>query len=173
VNAITAFPATLRDERFDAAIARVNEWRGRCLDAFSRAEFAVTECLLAMASDPVRGKNIKLPHLIGQRYEALAAAVGEAGLYAAEGRKVAAALSRLRQHDALRSVLCHGVGEVTLSRSGQWTLVLRLVSLRARRAEESVSVVQQEEGERTRDMLVGASRQLCAHLATLKAALSS
>jgi hypothetical protein len=171
VNAITISPATLPREPFDLAIARVNEWRGRCLDAFSRAECAVTQCLLAMANDPARGKGIKLPLLVGQRYEALAAAVGEGGPYVVEGGKVATALPRLRAHDVLRTMLCHGVGEVTLSRNGEWTLVLRMVSLRARRAEETVRIVQQEESEQTRDTLVRASQQLRAHLATLGASL--
>jgi hypothetical protein len=172
VNARTPFPITLAGDSFDLAIAHVNEWRGRCLDSFSRAEWAVTGCLSAMANDPVRGKGIKLPYLVGQRYEALAEAVGQGGPYAAEGGKVAAALPGMRSHDALRAMLCHGVGDITLNRKGQWTLVLRLVSFRSRRAEETVRVVQQEEGERTREALGRSSQQLCSHLNMLRATLT-
>ena len=106
VNAITpALKAALPCEPFTDAEVRVNEWRGRCLDAFARAETAVTECLVAMSVAGERGRSVGLPHLAGQRYEALAAMIRDGGPFVAEGVGVLGTLERLRAHEHFRNVL--------------------------------------------------------------------
>lgn len=130
----------LPSQPFDHAIYEVNEWRGRCLHAFSRAETAVTECLITLSTIKGRGDQVKLPHLIGQRFEALATVVAAGGSFEKEGRGTATALSAFREFDRYRSPLCHGLGEVTLGKGGQWTLVLRVLTLRSGRASEDTLV---------------------------------
>lgn len=79
-------------EPFVAATAEANEWRGRCLDTFSRAEIAVTECLLALSQVEEPGAKIRLPHLVGQRIDALSRALEPGGPFEAAAGKAAATL---------------------------------------------------------------------------------
>jgi len=132
MNAIDPIHASLPSESFDAAREAVTVWRGRCLDLFARSEAAVTETLLALAADDRLGASIKLPHLVGQRYDALARALRPGGPLADEGR-VAAALEAFRQHDDLRTMITHAVFTVTLDRHGHWYLIARLLALRSGR----------------------------------------
>jgi hypothetical protein len=119
MNAVADLQPSIPVELFAEARARVNEWRGRCVDGLVRAEAAVTECLLAMSEVPERGGKVALPHLVGQRYAALAAAISEGGAFASEGAQLVAALGAFREYDVLRTALCHGVGRVTLDQKAQ------------------------------------------------------
>ncbi|HEX7930996.1 MAG TPA: hypothetical protein VF470_08865, partial [Sphingomicrobium sp.] len=118
----------------------VNAWRGRCLNAFARAEHAVTEALVRLSEDPHHGAGVKLPHLVGQRFEALASAIAEDGPFAEGSAQAFAALQAFREHDVVRAPLCHGLGKITVDQSGRWTLVVRMTSLKGRRAERSTFV---------------------------------
>ena len=89
---------------FANATSRVNEWRGRCLDSFTRAEAAVTECLIALAEVEGKGQQVRLPHLVGQRLDALAQAVAAGGPFEAEGTGASLALERFRVHDSFRNM---------------------------------------------------------------------
>lgn len=159
-------------EPFDHAIQQVNEWRGRCLDAFSRAEQAVTECLVAMSEMPERGRHVRLPHLVGQRYDALSATVAETGPFAADAALLAGALERFRAHDPLRTMLAHGVTEITLSAQAHWTLILRIVCLRSRQPTRTMLALRQNEANAVRKTLVADSRCLCAKLDVVRSRLS-
>lgn len=64
----------LAADPYDVAAGLVNAWRGRCLASFARAEHAVTEALITLSATDA---SIPLPLLVGQRYEALMAAVGK------------------------------------------------------------------------------------------------
>lgn len=103
MNAISSIQAALPRAPFDAARDAAATWRGRCLGAFTRSEAAVTETLLALAAVEGRGALLKLPHLVGQRYDALAGAIGPSGAFAKEGKGAVGALTRFRRHDALRT----------------------------------------------------------------------
>ena len=70
MNAITLIETTLPRVPFEAARDAAAAWRGRCLDVFARSELAVTETLLILAAVDERGPPLKLPHLVGQRYDA-------------------------------------------------------------------------------------------------------
>lgn len=122
----------LTRQLFTDATARVNTWRGRCLDAFTRAETAVTETLAVMSAVEGRGGQVGLPHLVGQRLEALKVVIQEGGAFHAEGSRAALILSQFSQHLGLRNMLCHGIARVTLDVQGQWTVVMRLATLRSR-----------------------------------------
>ena len=156
---------------FIDANARAAAWRGRCLDAFARAEAAATECLIALAEVKDRGAAVRLPHLVGQRFESLAAALAADGPFAAEGPLALAAVEQCRSHSGVRTMLCHGVGRITLDRNGKWTLVLRVATLRNRQIARDTLVLTETEAEQLRDDIARASQKLCAQLGQVRAKL--
>ncbi len=168
MNALTNIVPALPPEPFDAARDEVNAWRGRCLDAFARAEEAVTETLLVLA-ETERGKAIRLQHLVGQRFDELNTVLGEGGAFAGESKAAANALAAFRQHDELRAFLCHGVANVTLDKHGRWTVVMRVIALRARKAARSHRAMEQGEAGQLADGLAKASQKLRSHLKRVRA----
>lgn len=146
---------------------RVNAWRGRCLNAFARAEYAVTEALDRLSRDGQHGALVRLPHLVGQRFEALAAAIGPEGPFASDGAQAFAALQAFREHDIVRAPLCHGLGKITVDQSGRWTLVVRMTAFKSRRAERSTFVWEEDEAKRVADGIHGDAQRLQAKLARL------
>jgi len=172
VNAITPiFENELPRAPFVQATARVNEWRGRSLDSFARMERAVTECLAAMAAVDGRGQHVRLSHLYGQRFDALAVAIGADGPFEHEGGIARAALEQCSSHTALRNMLCHGVGNVTLDARGCWTLDLRMATFRSKRLERQQQVLTESEAEALREELARASKRLCSLLGKVRASL--
>jgi hypothetical protein len=159
-------------EPFVAATAQVNEWRGRCLEAFTRGETAVTECLAILGQVKGRGDKVKLPHLVGQRLEALSAAISADGPFAAEAGKAAAAtLDLYRRQAGLRNLLCHGTSKVTLDSKGRWTVVLRLVMLRSREISRESLAVTQEEAAILCSEITEISHKVSAQLGQIRANL--
>ena len=157
---VALLPAAL----FVEATKRVNAWRGQCQDSFARAEAAVTDTLVALAAVPIRGDLVTLPHLIGQRYEALSSALIVGGPFDDEGAASRATLERFREYDRLRTTLCHGVGKVSLDARGRWTLILRVLTLRGGKLCHDSKALDEAEAEQVRDDLCRTSRQLCSHL---------
>jgi hypothetical protein len=145
MNAIAPIEAALPRAPFEAARDAAAAWRGRCLDQFARSEAAVTETLLVLAAVGGRGASIKLPHLVGQRYDALLNATSAGGAFAAEGKAAAATLVQYRQHETLRTHIAHSTFTVTLDHRGCWHVVLRVLALRTSRASRDLLVT--EEGE--------------------------
>jgi hypothetical protein len=145
VNAILPIQPPSGCARFDAARNAAAALRGACLDLFARGEAAVTQTLLTMAAVEGRGASIKLPHLVGQRLDALASAIDAGGVFAGDGPAAASALARFRKHDSLRSDLTHSTFTVTLDQRGHWHLAARLLALRSRREARDVMVTTQEE----------------------------
>ena len=171
MNAISLdFEPALPPELFAAAIREVHLWRGQCIDAFTRAEAAVTECLGWMACLPDRGTQVKMPHLLGQRLEALAAAVGDAGPFPEFAPRVAKPLEAYRAHAETRNLLCHGVATVTLDAHGRWTAVIRLACLRGRVVTRHTSAFSASEAEALRADISRSAQSLNSHLANLRAA---
>lgn len=142
---ISPIEAALPRAPFEAARDAAARWRGRCLDVFARSEAAVTETLLVLAAVGERAPALKLPHLVGQRYDALSNAVGAGGAFADEGKAAVMPIAEFRKHDALRTQLSHGVFTVTLDHRGQWHLVARVLAIRAGRAARDLLVVEQAE----------------------------
>ncbi len=132
----------------------------------------MTECLLTLSATPGRGGGIKLPHLLGQRFDALAAAIGTDGPFAPEGRRAATAIARFREHLSLRNMLCHGLTEITLDQKGRWTVVIRLAALCQGHVDRTVLVIGEEEAERLASNVRSASDSLSAHLKNLTSGLS-
>lgn len=148
MNAIAPVEAALSRAPFEAARDAAAAWRGRCLDLFARSEAAVSETLLVLALVEGRGASIKLPHLVGQRYDALATAIDPDGAFAGEGEAAAKAMTQFRKHDTLRTCLSHGVFTVTLDHRGRWHLVARVLAFRAGRETRDLFATEQDEAVR-------------------------
>ena len=145
MSAISTIETALPRGPFEAAWDAAAAWRGRCLDVFARREAAVTEALLVLAAVDGPGASLKLPHLVGQRYDALSNAIGADGAFADEGKAAVEALAGFRKHDAFRTQISHGVFTVTLDHRGQWHLVARVLALRTGRASRDLFVTEQAE----------------------------
>ncbi len=145
MNAISSIETALPRIAFEAAQDAAAAWRGRCLDVFARSEAAVTETLLVLAAVKGRGTSLKLPHLVGQRYDALSHAIDAGGAFADEGTAAAQAVAEFRKHDGFRTQISHGVFTVTLDHRGQWHLISRVLALRTGRASRDLFVTEQTE----------------------------
>ncbi|HTG38059.1 hypothetical protein [Sphingomonas sp.] len=146
----------------------MNDWRGHCIEAFARAETAATECLVTLAEVPERGASISLPHLVGQRFEALHNAISAEGAFHEEGKGCLAALIRLREHGSLRNALCHGTARVTIDRKSEWTVVLKLVTFRSKGLARETLALTEFEGEALRKDIWHAAQTLSSQLGNLR-----
>lgn len=133
------------DDQWELAIAQVNRWRGNCVQRFAQTETAVTETLLVLNAVPEKGASVKLPHLIGQRFEALKLVLGPEGAFAKEGVIAHEAITAFLLREQLRAFLCHGVAKVALERSGNWIAIFYLTTLRSQKCERTQLVVTQAE----------------------------
>ncbi len=155
------------------ATTEVNAWRGGCLQAFARAEAAVTETLLCLSSVAGTGACVQLRHTLGQKLEDLAQAIGPGGGFEAEGRAAQAVIERFRAFESLRVQLAHDVARISLERKGAWVVVFRRVSIRNHIAERDATVYSQPDAARIRSELKQASQRLEAALATLRATVAT
>ena len=141
MNAISPIETALPRAPFEAARDAAAAWRG----VFARSEAAVTDTLLVLAAVDRRGALVTLPHLVGQRYDALSNAIGAGTIFADEGKTAVQAVAEFRKHDAFRTQISHGVFTVTLDHRGQWHLVARVLALRSGRASRDLFVTDQVE----------------------------
>jgi hypothetical protein len=147
----------------------VNEWRGACLHQFTLVEMAVTQALLSLADVKPDGAKIKLRHLGGQRMEDLASVIGPAGPFKGEGKVAHKRLAEFRaNHEAFRHLLCHGHIKVTAEYGGNWLLVIRETTIRARIANETVSVIEQAGALELLKKLKRDGQELCTALGQLR-----
>lgn len=128
--------------------SEVNSWRGACLHHFSTVEAAVTETLLTLSATTPGEPSIRLRHLIGQRFEDLAVAIGLDGPFEDAGKHALPELSQYREnYEAFRTLLCHRVVKVTVEQNGQWILLIRTLSIRSRQADRTMLALEQSEAE--------------------------
>jgi hypothetical protein len=158
---------------WDKLYSEVNAWRGECMHHIAAAEKAVTETLLLLDGVKPDGAKIKLRHLIGQRFEDLSAATGPDGPFAEAGEAAHKAIENYRQHEAFRTLLCHGVAQVTATRSGAWVLVIRSLSIRARQAEETTAVFEKDDAEKKLAQLKSDGQKLASNLGQLRKKLQA
>lgn len=154
---------------WEAIYAAVNAWRGECMHHFSAVEHAVTETLFALDGAKPEGTTIRLRHLIGQRFEDIAEAIGSNGPFANVGRKAVEPLTHFReQHEAFRAQLCHGHITVSVCRNGHWLLVLRTLSIRGRRADTGQMVIEESNARSRLAELKRDGQKLAAVLGQLR-----
>lgn len=153
---------------WEAIFAEVNAWRGSCLHHFSTVEMGVTETLLALSSTPI-GAKVRLRHLIGQRFEDLSIAIAPDGPFGDVGKAAFTELARYRdRQEAFRALLCHGVIKVTVDPTGQWTLIIRSLSFRARQAERALMVIERRDAEGRLAALKNEGHRLASTLGQLR-----
>lgn len=167
---VTTVP-TADDDQWCRARMAANAWRGYCLDIFARSEASVSETLLVLANTSKGADVVKLPHLVGQRFEGLANLIGPTGAFSSEG-KASAALSAFRVHESLRVSLCHGVGKVALDQRGGWLLVLRTLVFRSKQPQRTQLVVEENEAQEILTSLRTAGQRLGTELGQLRKAFS-
>ncbi|WP_293882437.1 hypothetical protein [Sphingomonas sp.] len=155
-----------------SAFAAVNQWRGACMHHFSTVELAVIQTLLTLAAAKSGEATVELRHLIGQKFEDLATAVGESGPFGVQAKRVREPLSYYRKdHEEFRSILCHGVIEVALQLNGSWLLGIRSLSIRSHQAELKERTLKQSEAEDKLAALKRDGQKLCAALGQLRTIL--
>jgi hypothetical protein len=160
---------TSREASWEAVFAEVNSWRGACMHHFSTVEMAVTETLIALSEAAPKGENIRLRQLIGQRFEDLASTIGPGGPFANEGHTAFVALSDYRaKQEAFRALLCHGAIKVTVDQGGQWTLVIRSLSVRSRQAVRGLEVLERTEAHSRLNALKSEGQKLTSLLGQLR-----
>jgi hypothetical protein len=153
---------------WDKLYAEVNAWRGECMHHIAAVEKAVTETLLLLDAVKPEGAKIPLRHLIGQRFEDLSAATGPGGPFAEAGKAAHKAMENYRQHEPFRTLLCHGVAQVTVMRNGAWLLVIRSLSIRARQAEETTAIFEKGDAEKKLAQLKADGQKLASDLGNLR-----
>ena len=153
---------------WDKLYAEVNAWRGECMHHIAVAERAVTETLLVLDGAKPEGTKFPLRHLIGQRFEDIAAATGPDGPFAEEGKAAHKAIENYRQNEAFRALLCHGVAQVTATRGGAWLLIIRSLSIRVRQAEETTAIFEKSVAEEKLVQLKSDGQKLASNLGLLR-----
>lgn len=162
------------DKGWEPILAEVNAWRGACLHHFTAVEHAVTETLLTLHTACPEGAKVRLRHLIGQRFEDLAAAIGPEGPFAGAGKASSASLANFRErHEAFRTLLCHSQMTVSVEVSGKWVVVARNLSIRASQADPTVTVVEQAEAAARLAELKRDGQKLSAQLGSLRKAVGA
>lgn len=135
MNAITPIVAAT-DMIWADAYRATNEWRGNTVQRFACAEQAVSETLIVMSELKERADTIRLPHLTGQRFQALSDAIASNGPFATEGAAARDILAAFRRHEDLRPFLCHGLGRIAFDRHSRWLLVLDMLVFQAGKSEK-------------------------------------
>ena len=157
---------------WETIYAEVNAWRGECMHHFSKVEYAITQTLLALDGAKPDGTSIRLRHLIGQRFEDLAEAVGPNGPFTEVGRFAAKSLAHYReQHEVFRTQLCHGHIAVSVGPNGHWLLVLRTLSIRGRQADTGLVVIEQSNAVSRLEELRRDGRKLASILGQVRKAV--
>lgn len=128
---------------------QANGWRGRFIEEYACGERVVSNALLRLAAVPGRGAEILLPHPVGQRFCALAKAVGPGGPFAQEGKGVAAALAEWTEFAPLRTMLCHGSAAISVDHKGRWYAHFSMIDMRPDRVvEERLTVDEKDAADR-------------------------
>lgn len=161
------------EDQWEHAIAQVNRWRGSCVQRFAQTETAVTETLLVLNAVPEKGPSVKLPHLIGQRFEALKFVLGPEGAFAKEGTIAHEAVTAFLVRERLRAFLCHGIAKVALERSGNWIAIFNLTTLRSLKCDRTQLVVTQVEANAILEELKLNGNKLRIALGNLRSQLDS
>jgi len=158
---------------WDAIFAEVNSWRGACMHHFSMVETAVTETLLALSAAPEK-TTVRLRHLIGQRYEDLTAAIGPEGPFEDVGKHAFPQLVQFREnHEAFRTLICHGTVKVTVEHNGRWLLLIRTLSIRSRQPERTTLALEKSDAEHRLAALKHDGTKLASVLGQLRKAVAT
>jgi len=124
MNAQTPIIALAPSFDWHGITVAVNDWRGGCIQCFAKAELAVTEALAALSEAPGQSE-VKLRHLVGQRFQDLADALAAREPKSKALNKAIGALDQFRKHEDLRVHLAHGSATIAQTRNGDWLVVMQ------------------------------------------------
>ncbi|NIJ24216.1 hypothetical protein [Sphingomonas japonica] len=168
MNALTPIVAATPPSHLDAACVRLNQWRGQMVENFARSEQAVTETLALLNDTAPQGRGVKLPHLVGQRYGRLIALLSSDATPSGHTKVSLAALQKFREHDALRTMLCHGVTKAAVDRGGEWVALMTLTSFKANAVTIDRMTLLEAEGGALLGQVVDYRRRVCAALGQVR-----
>ena len=127
-----------------AANLSADEWRGKCLNLYARAEQAVGSAL----EDAHRANATpKLRHLAGQRLADLIVTVEAKGGTGKQMKAFSSALGAWKAVESQRQFLAHGVASTSVDIRGCWTLLLDVVVYRNNQRSSDRWAIKQAEGE--------------------------
>ncbi|MCJ2179598.1 hypothetical protein [Novosphingobium album (ex Hu et al. 2023)] len=109
------------------------------------AEMVVAEALATLSEIASSGARSLLPHLVGQRFEALRAVVGSNGPLSDVGCRVADVLEEFYEFHRYRTYLCHGVSDLSFGHNGDWLITLHMTNFSAgiiKRSNVSITATQ-------------------------------
>ena len=153
---------------------RVNAWRGMCLHHMSMVETAVTETLICLSEAQPTNTAMRLRHLIGQRFEDLSIAFAPSGGFELEGKSAAVCLAHYRsEHEAFRTMLCHGSFKVTLERNGAFCIIITNLTFRGGKAVREVQVWSEDDAKQKVKALAIDAQRLIKQLANLRGILGN
>lgn len=153
---------------FDAACSRLNQWRGQMTENFARCEQAVTETLAALNATGIEVKGTKFPHLVGQRYERLAAILSSDAFQSAHRKSALGAIDQFRTHDSMRTMLCHGVTKMAVDRMGEWLALMTLTSFKGGGTTTTKLTLQECEAGPLLTRTVDERRRVCTALGQVR-----
>jgi hypothetical protein len=164
-------PENVPSSDWERIFREVNEWRGACMHHFTSIEYAVTQTLIELHA--AKPENVRLRHLIGQRFEDLAQAIGPEGPFAGSNKIAHACLMAFRdRHEAFRTLLCHSQLTVSVEISGRWILVAENLSIRTNRADKITLVLRKSDAEKRLIELKKDGQKLSFHLGNLRRGLT-
>ena len=143
-------------------------WRGCMLERFAAVEHAVTETLIHLGAG-LSGK--KLPHLAGQRREALRLALASGG--GSLGKPVLEALVRYECHVDRRAFICHGVGQLLVDQRRQWHLHMTVLAPSDEADQEVDWTISKSSSEQLIRDLNASSRRVIDRLANFRSAVQA
>ncbi|MGP7795597.1 hypothetical protein [Sphingomonas sp. CLY1604] len=147
-------------------------WLGRFVQEFACAEAVVSEALAFLASQASCGGPSLLPHLIGQRFEALRQVVAADGPLAASGARVADILGEFDDLHRHRTFICHGSASVTADLCVGWRIEFNLVAFRKATVERETMTLTNPEAavilHRLRQLRVRLDGQLRGMMASFR-----
>lgn len=160
--------STMAPLDFDAACARLNQWRGHMVENFARSEQAVTETVALLNATALDVKGVKFPHLVGQRYDRLANLMSAIAAPSGHTKVALTALARFRIHDGLRTMLCHGVTKVAIDAAGDWVALMTLTSFKSAAMTTDKLTLLEADGQVLLDQLTDCRRKLCTALGQIR-----
>lgn len=168
MEALDHIKVSARTKEFERATSEFNQWRGRMIDNFARAEQAVSETLLALVGGGGAPQGTKLPHLTGQRFAALAQVMRSLDPAPSHVAPALRALELFGRNEDLRATLCHGAQKVALDPNGRWIVSIKLMIFKPQRVSRTSTAIDETDAASFLDQLEDDRRRLTTALGQVR-----
>jgi hypothetical protein len=132
---------------FQIARSEIDQWRGKCLNAFSKGEAVIGKALEGLALLSAGGHALKIEHLAGQRATQLANMLPKLSLTERQRNAISSALDDWRNREQERTFLAHGVVAAGLQRNSEWFAIFDVRVFRNGIAEQRRWAVSRAEAD--------------------------